>query len=220
MKILNIGGGEIWNGFKTVLERQGHTTVSYDDKNGCDVRNLRELSTTILDNKDADWLIYTAGVSHVQLIKESKPEDIREELEVNYLGFHYTAKFATEAGIKNFIVIISVAGLYGKPNHSGYSASKMALRSLVESLSREGYNAYGISPGRVDTPMREHDYPGEDVRTRLSTKQVANVVKEIMNGKHQSGDNVIIRKRGFRVLRRVDRNEMWKKYLNIGQVKQ
>jgi short-subunit dehydrogenase len=214
VKILNIGSGDIWRGMEKELRKKGHSTVSVD-KDTCDVRNYRELEQTISANSNADWIIYTAGVSHVHKIKGNNLADVKEEMEVNYLGFYNTVKYATEKGIKNFIVIISVAGLYGKPNHSGYSASKMALRSLIESLAMEGYNAYGISPGRVDTVMRERDYPGEDVRTRLSCKQVADVVFEIFTGRHESGDNVIIRKRGFRVLRRRDRNSVWKKYLNI-----
>jgi hypothetical protein len=83
----------------------------------------------------------------------------------------------------------------------------------------EGYDAYCISPGRVDTKMREKDFPGEDVKTRLTTKQVAGVVKEILDGKYQSGDNIIIRKRGYRTLRRIDKGFPWKKYLNVGRIK-
>ena len=113
------------------------------------------------------------------------------------------------------IFIASVAGMYGKPEHSGYSASKSGVISFVQSLGFEGYDAYSISPGRVDTKMRENDFPGEDKRTRLSTLQVAEIVKECIDGKYKPGDNVIIRKRGFRKLKRVDQGQPWKKYLNV-----
>jgi hypothetical protein len=81
----------------------------------------------------------------------------------------------------------------------------------------EGFNAYGIAPGRVDTQMRERDFKGEDPRTRLTPNQVAKVVLEILDGKHTSGDNIIIRKRGFRTLRRVDAGSPWKEYLDVKQ---
>jgi NAD(P)-dependent dehydrogenase (short-subunit alcohol dehydrogenase family) len=105
--------------------------------------------------------------------------------------------------------------MYGKPEHSGYSASKSGVISFVQSLGLEGYNAYSISPGRVDTKLREKDYPGEDRRTRLTTLQVAEIVKECIDQKYTPGDNIIIRKRGFRKLKRVDQGQPWKVYLNV-----
>ena len=113
------------------------------------------------------------------------------------------------------IFIASVAGLYGKAEHSGYSASKAGVISLVQSLGMEGHLAYSISPGRVDTKMREKDFPGEDKRTRLTTKQVAQVVKSCIDGKYQPGENIIIRKRGFRTLKRIDKGQPWREYLNV-----
>ena len=79
----------------------------------------------------------------------------------------------------------------------------------------EGHNAYSISPGRVDTKMREKDFPGEDKRTRLTTLQVAEVVRDCVNGRYEPGDNVIVRKRGFRSLKRIDKGQPWKVYLNV-----
>lgn len=205
MKFVNYGGGEIWQGIEKLLKKLGHETHSYT-KAECDLR--KEVKC-----QSCDWIVYTAGVSHIQPIKECDLESVREEFEVNVLGLWGVMK---NTDCKNVIAITSVAGLYGKPNHAGYSSSKMALRSLIQSLSMEHYNAYGIAPGRVDTLMREHDYPGEDKRTRLSIDQIAGVVKEILDGKHSSGDNIIIRKRGYRVLRRKDTGEPWKTYLNVG----
>ena len=208
MNFVNYGGGEIWSGIESLLLYLGHATVSYSKK-VYDVRNSISVDSAF----NPDWIIYTAGVSHIQSIIGCDLDKIREEFLVNAIGL---CNVLQTTSCKNVIAITSVAGLYGKPNHAGYSASKMALRSIIQSLSREHYNAYGIAPGRVDTLMREHDYPGEDKRTRLSIQQVAMVVKEILDGKYKSGDNIVIRKRGYRVLRRVDNGEPWKTYLKVG----
>ena len=96
-----------------------------------------------------------------------------------------------------------------------YCASKGGTISLVQSLAFEGYDAYSISPGRVDTKMREMDYPGEDPRTRLTTHATASVIFDCINGRYEPGDNIIYRKRGFRTLRRIDKGQPWKKYLNV-----
>ena len=127
------------------------------------------------------------------------------------------AKASVNNGVKNMIFFASVAGLYGKPEHSGYSASKAGVISLVQSLGMEGYNAYAISAGRVHTKMREKDFPNEDPKTRLLPQSVGRVIKEILSGKYTPGNNVIIRKRGYRILRRVDKGSGWSEYLRVGQ---
>ena len=187
------------------------------DKDECDVRDLIDVIET-MQKYQPKVVINCAGISNLQMIKGSDANEWIDEIETNLIGSYNIAKIATEFNIKTMIFIGSVAGKYGKANHSGYCASKAGVISLVQSLAMEGYNAYCISPGRVDTKMREKDFPGEDVKTRLTTKQVAEVVKEILNGKYQSGDNIIIRKRGYRTLRRIDKGQPWKKYLNVRNI--
>lgn len=216
MNVLNFGGGEIWEGIKLELQkRYPQATYLSVQRPKFDVSDEMAVMLAYSMMPKPDLVIYTAGVSHIQRFGEMNANEVREEFNSNILGAFHVANVGVFQKVGAFIFLVSVAGLYGKPNHAGYSASKMALRSMIESLAMEGYEAYGISPGRVDTKMRERDYPGEDPRTRLSTQQVAGVVQEILDGKHQSGDNIIIRKRGYRVLRRRDRNRQWKEYLNV-----
>ena len=174
-------------------------------------------------NSIRDWLEYhrptavvnCAGVSNVQLVKGSEIDKWIQEIDVNLVGSYRIARECADLNINTMIFLASVAGKYGKPEHSGYCASKCGTISLVQSLAFEGYDSYAISPGRVDTKMRENDYPGEDVRTRLTTHSVAEVILECVNGRYEPGDNIIYRKRGFRTLRRVDKGQPWKKYLNV-----
>ena len=185
--------------------------IPYSD---CDVRSSQQISDC-LKQYEPKVVVNCAGVSNVQLVKNSEIEKWEEEIAVNLTGSYRIARECTNLGINTMIFIASVAGKYGKSEHSGYSASKCGVISLVQSLGMEGYDAYSISPGRVDTKMREMDYPGEDKRTRLETKSVASVIFGCIDGKYQSGDNVIIRKRGFRKLSRVDKGAPWKEYLNV-----
>lgn len=162
-----------------------------------DVRNS-PLVERAVEESQPDIIINLAGVSHVQSVFGSSPALWADEIEINLLGSYYIAR-AAAAYAPNAIMIFlaSVAGLYGKPQHSGYSASKAGIVSLVQSLGMEGYKAFAISPGRVDTKMREHDYPGEDKRTRLSVEQIADVIFRIVEGEWKSGTNIWIRKVGF-----------------------
>ena len=209
MKVLIFGKSDIGEGIKQLYS----DTVNIP-KEECDVRDASQVRNTLGKYKP-DVIVNCAGISHVQVVKDSNIDYWKEEIEVNLTGSFIVARESINSGVKTMIFIASVAGMYGKPEHSGYSASKSGVISFVQSLGFEGYDAYSISPGRVDTKMRENDFPGEDKRTRLSTLQVAEIVKECIDGKYKPGDNVIIRKRGFRKLKRVDQGQPWKKYLNV-----
>lgn len=210
MKILIFGKSDIGEGIKQLYP----DTINVP-KEECDVRDYNQISA-ILAKYKPDVIVNCAGISHVQVVKDSNIDHWKEEIDVNLIGSYLIARASINTNLfRPMIFIASVAGMYGKPEHSGYSASKSGVISFVQSLGFEGYNAYSISPGRVDTKMRENDYPGEDKRTRLSTLQVAEVVKECIDGKYEPGDNIIIRKRGFTKLKRVDKGQPWKKYLNV-----
>ena len=209
MKVLIFGKSDIGEGIKQLYL----DTVNIP-KEECDVRDALQVRST-LEKYKPDVIVNCAGISHVQVVKDSNINYWKEEIDVNLVGSFIVARESINSGVKTLIFIASVAGMYGKPEHSGYSASKSGVISFVQSLGFEGYDAYSISPGRVDTKMRENDFPGEDKRTRLSTLQVAEIVKECVDGKYKPGDNVIIRKRGFKKLKRVDQGQPWKKYLNV-----
>jgi len=210
MKVLIFGKSDIGEGIKQLYP----DTVNIP-KEECDVRDALQVRDT-LKKYNPDVIVNCAGISHVQVVKDSNIDHWKEEIDVNLVGSFIVARESVSLNLfRPMIFIASVAGMYGKPEHSGYSASKSGVISFVQSLGLEGYNAYSISPGRVDTKMRENDYPGEDKRTRLSTLQVAEIVKECVDGKYEPGDNIIIRKRGFTKLKRVDKGQPWKKYLNV-----
>ena len=209
MKVLIFGKSDIGEGIKQLYL----DTVNIP-KEECDVRDALQVRNT-LEKYKPDVIVNCAGISHVQVVRDSNIDYWKEEIDVNLVGSFIVARESINSGVKTMIFIASVAGMYGKPEHSGYSASKSGVISFVQSLGFEGYDAYSVSPGRVDTKMRENDYPGEDKRTRLSTLQVAEIVKECIDGKYETGDNIIIRKRGFTKLKRVDKGQPWKRYLNV-----
>ena len=209
MKVLIFGKSDIGEGI-----RQLYPDTINVPKEDCDVRDYNQICAT-LEKYKPDVIVNCAGISHVQVVKDSNIKHWQEEIEVNLIGSFLIARASINWNVKTMIFIASVAGMYGKPEHSGYSASKSGVISFVQSLGLEGYKAYSVSPGRVDTKMREKEYPGEDKRTRLSTVQVGEIIKECIDGKYEPGDNIIIRKKGFTKLKRVDKGQPWKKYLNV-----
>lgn len=208
------GGGDIArDGIVPVV---GGRVIERDE---CDVREYAEVENFVR-GLGPSAVVYTAGISYVDTVRDSDVRDWREELEVNLLGAYHAARAAVDEGVDTLIFIASIAGLYGKPEHSGYSASKAGLISLVQSLAMEGHNAYAISPGRVHTKMREHDYPGEDPRTRLKPTAIGEIVRDILVGQYTPGDNVILRMRGHEVLPvEVHRGDGWRERLRVGEPK-
>lgn len=208
------GGGDIAR--DGILPVVGGRVFERED---CDTRNALDV-WELMGDLQPKAVAYTAGVSHVKYVGNSVPEEWREELEVNLLGAYHVARAAVAWGAETMVFIASLAGLYGKPEHSGYSASKAGLISLVQSLAMEGHNAYAISPGRVHTKMREKDYPGEDPRTRLDPTDIGLIVKDILAGKYAPGDNIVIRMRGYEVLPlEVHRGDGWRERLRVGEPK-
>jgi NAD(P)-dependent dehydrogenase (short-subunit alcohol dehydrogenase family) len=210
--IVIFGGGEIAE--KGIIPVVGGAAADADT---CDVRH-RWTVARLMAETDPETVVFTAGVSHPQPLAGSSPADWLHELETNLWGAYNVASLAAEAHVKTMVFIASLAGLYGKPNHSGYSASKAGLISLVQSLALEGHDAYAISPGRVDTGMRERDYPGEDPRTRLQPAAIGEIVRDILAGRYTPGDNIVIRMRGHEVLPiEVHRGDGWREKLHVGE---
>lgn len=211
--IVVFGGGEI--AARGILPAVGGVAVPASE---CDVRD-RASVRAVIRRTSPDVVIFTAGVSHPSSIAESDTLSWRDELDVNLWGAFCVASAAAAApSVKTMIFIASLAGLYGKPNHSGYSASKAGLISLVQSLAMEGHNAYAISPGRVDTAMRQRDYPDDQPGTRLDPLLIGGLVRNILAWRYEPGDNLVIRMRGQDVLPlEVHRGDEWREKLKVGE---
>lgn len=210
MKILIFGGGS--DIAKEVQKMEKDTIlVKHSD---CDIRKHDLVDYFIRSNKP-DVVINCAGMLKAGEIKKQKFADWKIQINTNLIGSFNVTQASIKNNVKTIIMIGSTMGLYGKQKYSAYSASKAGVISLVQSLAAEGINAYCISPGGIDTKMREKAYPEEDKRLRLSVKDVVEIMFDCINGKYKPGDNIIIIKRRFRKIIKVDRGQPWKEYLKV-----
>src|SRR5262245_25443505 len=110
----------------------------------------------------ADVVIGNAGVSAGTL--SERPDDhpvFQEILDINVMGLFNTFQpflpAMRRAASGTLVGIASVAGFRGLPGAGGYSASKAAAITFLESLRVElrgsGVSVVTICPGYVDTPM-------------------------------------------------------------------
>jgi 3-oxoacyl-[acyl-carrier protein] reductase len=210
MTVLIFGGGGIARGIGRVMD------ATILEKSDVDVRRISSVRSAVRW-KSPEVVINCAGVSYVHSVGGSNPDPWEQDIIVNLIGSYHVARACCEFGVKTMIFMASVAGMYGKPNHSSYCASKAGVISLVQSLAMEGHDAYAISPGRVDTSMRQRDYPNDTPGSRLKPEAIGGVVQEILDGKHVPGSNLVIRKEGLvNVIREVDQGEPWRDRLRVG----
>ncbi len=106
-----------------------------------------------------DILINGAGISQRSLVIETPVEIDRKVFEINYFGAIALTKSVLPHMISNgggtIAVISSIAGKFGFPLRSAYSASKHALHGFFETvraeLRKDNINVTIICPGRVRT---------------------------------------------------------------------
>lgn len=87
-----------------------------------------------------DIIIANAGSSGYAKLEHARPQMLKEVIDTNIYG----TLFPVVAGLQQLrinkgriMLVSSMAGLHGLPDYSSYSLSKMALRSLQQSLRTE-----------------------------------------------------------------------------------
>ncbi|GLQ30609.1 SDR family NAD(P)-dependent oxidoreductase [Litoribrevibacter albus] len=111
-----------------------------------------------------DIVIANAGISVSKPVGVGGFEAHKSVIETNVLGLMATAEailpFFKERNAGQFVAISSVAAFRGLPNHSSYCASKVAVKSYMESLSMELIGSKVLTttlfPGYIDTDINKH----------------------------------------------------------------
>jgi short-subunit dehydrogenase len=122
------------------------------------------VATTVAAWGRIDVLINNAGLSMRGTFSELTPGTVRSMVEANFLTAVWTTLAALPALRSNagrVVFVSSLAGLRGFPGVSLYSASKMALTALHQSLAAEE-RRQGVSFSLVYLAFTEND-PGKTV---------------------------------------------------------
>lgn len=133
-----------------------------------DLGKHEELDTLIESHQDlisqVDILINNAGISQRSLVSETEFEAYKKLMDVNYLGTVKLSKAVLphfmKRGAGHFVTISSMAGKFGVPVRSGYSASKMALHGFFGALRAElkdpGIKITMVCPGYIKTDISKN----------------------------------------------------------------
>jgi NAD(P)-dependent dehydrogenase (short-subunit alcohol dehydrogenase family) len=122
----------------------------------------RAVETTVERFGRLDVLICSAGVSMRAAFADSNLAVIEQVMRINFFGTLYATYHAIPPLRKtrgSLVAISSLTGKRGTPSYAVYGASKFAVQGLYESLRLElapdGIHVGVVSPGFVDTPLRE-----------------------------------------------------------------
>jgi NAD(P)-dependent dehydrogenase (short-subunit alcohol dehydrogenase family) len=110
-----------------------------------------------------DALVCSAGVSLRALFADCTPAVMEHVMRVNFFGTLYPTYHAiphVRRSRGSLVAVSSLTGRRGTPSYALYGASKFAVQGLYDSLRIElagdGVHVGVVSPGFVDTPLREH----------------------------------------------------------------
>ena len=122
------------------MKAAGHevTAMAGDVSKIEDCQKIIDHSIQVFGQLDA--IVNNAGISMEGSVEDLAPEVFQKLFDVNVMGSIYPTKAALPHLKKNkgsIIFIGSAAGIRGIPNHAAYSASKMSLTALAESMKIE-----------------------------------------------------------------------------------
>lgn len=145
-----------------------------------------------------DVLVNNAGISHIGLLQQMKPEEWNRLIQTNVTSVYNCCSLLLPSMIaaqKGSIVnLSSVWGICGASCEVAYSASKGAINAFTKALAKEtapsGIRVNAIACGAIDTEMNQFLSPEE--RQALTdeipagrlgtTKEVAALIRSIAEG--------------------------------------
>jgi short-subunit dehydrogenase len=132
-----------------------------------------------------DVLINSAGVAVFGGVLKAEIEDVRREIEINYLGvLRMIRAFAPAMAAHGDGLIANVASVLGKvsaPALGTYCATKAALLSLSQSLRGDladsGVRVIAVLPATIDTDM-SRDFGGEKMTAEQAAREIVEAIRQ------------------------------------------
>ncbi|MBO68977.1 MAG: short-chain dehydrogenase [Acidiferrobacteraceae bacterium] len=159
-----------------------------------DLSDLELTAKSIKDlanqHSDVTGIICCAGRGKFGSLEEFSYKEIQSLMDLNFTSQAYIIRGflpnIKKLGFGDIIVIGSESALMGGPRGSIYSASKAALRALLQSLRAEcaskGIRVTTINPGMVDTNFFDNlDFgPGKESENSIQASDIAQTVSLVL----------------------------------------
>lgn len=159
-------------------------TYALSTRTGCDITDFnclnKQLEEIYKKENRIDYVVNTAGVLKIGKLEDRSFEDIKKDIEINYLGAINVVKASIKYLKKSkgaILLFSSSSYTRGRALYSTYSSSKAAIVNLAQALSEElsfdNIRINVINPQRTKTPMRKKAFGVEPDETLLCPQKVA-----------------------------------------------
>ena len=174
-----------------LADEHGAKTYGLSSRLGCDITNYNCIEEKLLEiyrkEDKIDYIVNSAGTLKIGKLEDRSYEDIKRDIEVNYLGainvVKASIKYLKES--KGAILLFSSSSYTrGRSLYSTYSSSKAAIVNLSQALSEElntdNIRINVINPERTKTPMRTNAFGIEPDETLLKPEYVADTSLKVL----------------------------------------
>lgn len=171
----------------TELEKIGGKAAAFPTNTGYMEQCQTLIDQTIGTFGKVDILVNNAATNpHFGPVMTAEPSHWQKIIDVNMMGYFWTAKFAAEqmqqTGGGKIINMASVAGMSPGPMMGVYSVSKAAVIMMTKVLAQElgGYNIQvnAIAPGIIKTRFAEALWSNPDLSKAYTDRTPAGRVGE------------------------------------------
>jgi short-subunit dehydrogenase len=158
------------------------------------------ISEVLATHGTIDVLVNNAGSGFVGTLEQVSLDEIREVLEVDFLGTARMTKLVLphmrERGVGRILSVTSVGGVVGQPFNDVYCAAKFAVEGLLEGLAPVaqsfGVHIAVIEPGAVASAFIDNAAPSVEARSQAGNDPYQalwqNYLK-VVNGSFSSAQN-------------------------------
>lgn len=154
----------------------------------CDVSDYSQVEAMFQTLPPMDIVVNNAGISCLQLLTDTSPEEWNQVIGTNLSSVFYTSRLAVPPmlckGGGHIINISSVWGTVGASMEVAYSASKGGVNAFTKALAKELAPSHiqvnAIACGYIDTEMNSH----------LSAEEAAAIFEEIPAGRAGTPEEV------------------------------
>lgn len=153
-----------------------------------------------------DILVLNAGISQRSLTRATDESVYRRLMEVNFFGPEALTRAMLPAMLErksgHIVVISSIAGKFGVPFRSGYSATKFALHGFYEALraeeSRNGIRVTMVCPGFIRTEISVSALKGDGSKYAKMDPELAHgmpaeeCARQILQGLARDKEEIVV----------------------------
>ena len=185
-KVIAVFGGTsgIGKSIVDLAKIYGAKVFASSTRTGCDITSYENVEKFLADIYEEtgkiDYVINSAGVLKMGKLLDRSIEDIKKDIDVNYVGSINVAKASIPYLQKTkgcILLFASSSYTRGRALYSTYSSTKAGIVNLVQALSEElasdGIRINTINPERTATPMRFKAFGKEPEGSLLNADVVA-----------------------------------------------